>query len=327
LGGERLHQRDPHHILRRGNYVTITIVGGLGRLEAVMTIAAKAQRELPRKIIVPTDFSPGSTSAMACALALAGTDKKKVTAVHAVDPFEYNFGPRDLRYLKKKEVWARAQEAMSDWLKANKFTGCAVSVIEGEAGPAIARFIDQKNIDLTVLGTSARRHAARLLLGSVAEEIFRKADCLVLVLGPKMRARRRQQLERLAFATALEPHSLAALPRLSQLARKFDAKISVVRAVPDIRSRTERIRIAGETRLKIEAAVDPDLRKRIRNIHVEFGHPLKIITGFAKRSRADAIVMGIRSGGEWDRATTHIPWAFAHRVIANARCPVLTIRG
>jgi nucleotide-binding universal stress UspA family protein len=294
-----------------------------------MKTAVKSRRELPRKIAVPTDFSPGSTSAMACALALAGTDKKKVTAVHAVDPFEYNFGPKGLRYLKKKkEVWARAQEAMSDWLKANKFTGCAVSVIEGEAGPAIAQFIDQKSIDLTVLGTSARRHAARLLLGSVAEEIFRKANCLVLVLGPKMRIRRQQQLKRLAFATALEPHSLAALSRLSQLARKFDAKISVVRAVsPDIRSRTERIRITGETRLKIEAAVDPDLRKRIQKIHVEFGHPVKIITGFANRSKADAIVMGIRSGGEWDRATTHIPWAFAHRVIANAKCPVLTIRG
>ncbi len=293
-----------------------------------MKIAVNARRELPRKVAVPTDFSPGSTSAMTCALALAGTDKEKVTAVHAVDPFEYNFGPKDLRNLEKKEAWARAQEAMSDWLKANKFTGCAASIIEGEAGPAIAQFIDRKSIDLAVLGTSARRHAARLLLGSVAEEIFRKANCLVLVLGPKMQAHRRQQLNRLAFATSLEPHSLAALARLSQLARKFDAKISVVRAVsPNIRSRTERIRIAGETKLKIEASVDPDLRKRIQKIHVGFGHPLKIITGFANRSKADAIVMGIRSGGEWDRATTHIPWAFAHRVIANAKCPVLTIRG
>ena len=74
---------------------------------------------------------------------------------------------------------------MSRWLKANKFSGCASRVIEGEAGPAVARFLDQQRIDLTVLGTSARSHAARLLLGSVAEEIFRKANCLVLVLGPK----------------------------------------------------------------------------------------------------------------------------------------------
>ena len=293
-----------------------------------MKIAVKTGQKRLRKIAVPTDFFPGSTSAMAYALTLARTDESRVIAVYAVDPFEYSYGPKDLRYLKKQEVWARAREAMSQWLKANKFSGCATSVIEGEAGPAIAHFIDENGIDLTVLGTSARRHAVRLLLGSVAEEIFRKANCLVLVLGPKMRFPNRRQLKRLVFATALEPHSLAALSRLSKLARKFDSSISVIRAVhPDIRSRTERSRIRRETKLKIEAAADSDLRKRIKKIQVEFGHPVKVITGFANAGKADAIVMGIRTGGEWDRATTHIPWALAHRVIADAKCPVLTIRG
>jgi nucleotide-binding universal stress UspA family protein len=293
-----------------------------------MKTAVKTGRKPLGKIAVPTDFLPGSTSAMAYALALAKAGRSRVTAVHAVDPFEYSFGPRDLRHLKKQEVWARAQEAMSQWLRANKFSGCATSVIEGEAGPAIAQFIDEKGIDLTVLGTSARRRTARLLLGSVAEEIFRKAHCLVLVLGPKMRPRRRQQLKQLVFATALEPHSLAVLSRLSKLARKFDSTIRVIRAVhADIRSRTERSRISRETKLTIEAAADSDLRKRIKKIQVEFGHPVKIITRFASANESDALVMGIRSGGEWDRATTHIPWAFAHRVIAEAKCPVLTIRG
>lgn len=140
---------------------------------------------------------------MAYALALAKSDKSRVVAVYAVDPFEHSFGPRDLRYLKKQEVWARAHESMSQWLKANKFSDCATSLIEGEAGPAIAQFIDQQGIDLTVLGSSALRHAARLLLGSVAEEIFRKASGIVLVLGPRMRSKR-QQLKRLLFATDLE---------------------------------------------------------------------------------------------------------------------------
>jgi nucleotide-binding universal stress UspA family protein len=288
----------------------------------------KRARKAIRTIVVPTDFFPGSTSAMAYALALAVTGKSRVVAVHAVDPFEYSFGPRDLRDLKKQEVWARAQEAMTQWLRANKFSGCTSKVIEGEAGPAIATFIDQRGIDLTVLGTSARSHAARLLLGSVAEEIFRKANCLVLVLGPKVKPRRRRQLKHLVFATALEPHSLTVLARLSRLAGHFDSTISVIRAVhPDIRSRSERQRIQRETELKISAAADSVLRKRISKIKVAFGHPLKVIANFVTVNKADAIVMGIRSGGEWDRATTHIPWAFAHRVIADARCPVLTIRG
>jgi nucleotide-binding universal stress UspA family protein len=248
--------------------------------------------------------------------------------VYAVDPFEYNFGPKDLRYLKKQAASTEARVAMSDWLNANKFSGCATAVIEGEAGPAVARFIDENGIGLTVLGTSARSHAARLLLGSVAEEIFRKANCPVLVLGPKVRPPRRHELKRLAFATALEPHSLAALSPLSNVARKFDSSISMIRAVhPDIKSGTERGRISRETRLKVEAAADPGLRKRIKKIQTVFGHPAKVITSFANAHKSDAIVMGIRSGGELARATTHIPWTLAHRVIADARCPILTIRG
>lgn len=293
-----------------------------------MKHAIKTRRELLRKIAVPTDFSPGSTSAMDYALALARPYKSRVIALHAVDPFEYSFGPKDLRFLKKQELWTRAHEAMSQWLKANKFSDCSTSVIEGEAGPAIAQFIEEQGIELTVLGTSARSHAARLLLGSVAEEIFRKTNGIVLVLGPKMRPPKRRQLKRLTFATALEGHSLAALSRLSKLARKFDSTISVIRAVhPDIRSRPERSRIGRETKLKIETAADSTLRKRIKRIQVEFGHPVKVITAAANASKTDAIVMGIRSGGEWDRAATHIPWALAHRVIAGAKCPVLTIRG
>jgi nucleotide-binding universal stress UspA family protein len=292
-----------------------------------MTAAKTTHRQPLRKIAVPTDFSPASTAAMAYALGLAKADGSKVTAVYAVDPFEYRFGPNDLRDLKRQATWTQAQESMSKWLNANKFSNCASAAIEGEAGPAIAQFIDEEAIDLIVLGTSARRRAARLLLGSVAEEIFRKANCLVLVLGPKMRARH-QQLKRLVFATGLEPHSLAVLSRLSKLVQKFDSTVSVIRAVhPDIRSRTERARIRMETTSKIEAAANPNLRKKIKTIQVCFGPLVKVITTFANTTRADAIVMGIRSGGALDRATTHIPWAIAHRVIADAKCPILTIRG
>ncbi len=292
-----------------------------------MKTIVKTARRPKRTIAVPTDFSPRSTFATAYALALAKTDKSMVVAVHAVDPFEYSFGPSDLRSLKKQEVWARAHEAMSQWLKTNKFLNCATKVIEGEAGPAIAQFIDQHSIDLTVLGTSARSHTARLLLGSVAEEIFRKVNGIVLVLGPRMRSKRRQ-LKQLLFATDLEAHSLAALSRVSGLARKFDSTVSVIRAVhPDIRSRSERSRIEKETKLKIETACDFNLRKRMKEIQVKFGHPVRVIAAAASATKTDAIVMGIRGGGGWNRATTHIPWALAHRVIAAARCPVLTIRG
>jgi nucleotide-binding universal stress UspA family protein len=277
------------------------------------------------QIAVPTDFYPASTSAMQFAESLAKIPRTRGTAVYAIDPLEYSFGPKDLRELKKQQVWALAQEPMARWLQEGGFSSRG-TLTEGEAAPAIAQFIAAKRN-----GFDRTEHFSPspgwLVLGSVAEEIFRKSACPVFVLGPRVRASK-QPLTRLVFATDLEPHSLAALPRLARFARKFKCTVSVIRAIdPGIRSRTERIRIRKDTQEKIEATADANLRKRISQIHVEFGHPVKAIPGFANRVRASAIVMGVRGGGDWERATTHIPWALAHRIIAGTKYPVLTIRG
>lgn len=216
---------------------------------------------------------------------------------------------------------------MSRWLQESKLSGCDTIVVEGEAAPAITAFAAAKGADRVVLATSARRPTARLLLCSVAEEVFRMVNCPVLVLGTKAAAGKKRKPSRLVFATDLEPHSLAALSQLSNIGDRLGAGISVIRAVhPDITSQTERNRIRKETVQKVEAAADSALRRRIRKIHVEFAHPLKAIVGFANRLKADAIVMGIRSGGELTRASTHIRWALAHRVITEVACPVLTIQ-
>jgi nucleotide-binding universal stress UspA family protein len=287
------------------------------------------RKQLPgvHEIVVPTDFSSGSARAMAFALALVGHGSR-VTAVHAVDPLPYRFGPQESSHLKRQQAWAMAQKSLQRWLQEGKFCGCDSIVIEGDPAPAIVKFAAAKGADLIVLATSARRHAARFMLGSVAEEIFRDAKCPVVVFGPKARLLKKPRVSRLVFATDLEPHSLAAVSQLSNISNRFHSDVSVIRAVhPDIKSRTERSRIRRETRLKVEAATDFDLWNHIKQIHVRFDHPVKAITAFANARKADAIVMGIRSGDELSRAATHIPWALAHRVIAEAKCPVMTIRG
>ena len=69
----------------------------------------KTARKPKCKIAVPTDFFP-PTFAMAYTLALGKAGKSMVVAVQAVDPFEYSFGPDDVRSLKNQEVRARAHE-------------------------------------------------------------------------------------------------------------------------------------------------------------------------------------------------------------------------
>ncbi|MCI0352110.1 MAG: universal stress protein, partial [Acidobacteriales bacterium] len=114
----------------------------------------------------------------------------------------------------------------------------------------------------------------------------------------------------------------------ANLASGINAEISVVRVVhPDIRSAAERNRIRMETEQKVRAAGSAELRKYIKEIRVVFDDVVNGICERAAETKADAIVMGVRGNVQWDRAATHIPWAVAHRVIAQATCPVLTLRG
>ena len=288
------------------------------------------RKQVPNRyyeIVVPTDFSPTSTRAMAFAMTLArpGT---RVTAVHALDAFPYKFGPEESSNLRSQQAWASAHDSMASWMREGKFCAAHMAVIEGEPAIAVAEFACANRADLVVLGTSARRHGERLLLGSGAEEIFRELKCPVVVLGPKADFRKKRKWARFVFATDLEPHSLAALPKLLNISNRFDSDVLVIRAIhPDIKSRSERARIRTTTRARLEAAGDSNLQKHIKTIHVEFASPIKAITNFAHRTKANAIIMGVRSGGYLSRAATHIPWTLAHRVIAEAKCPVITIRG
>jgi nucleotide-binding universal stress UspA family protein len=58
-------------------------------------------------------------------------------------------------------------------------------VVEGNAAPEILRVAEESHCDVIVLGTHGRTGLARLLLGSVAEQVVRRASCPVLMVkGP-----------------------------------------------------------------------------------------------------------------------------------------------
>jgi nucleotide-binding universal stress UspA family protein len=55
-------------------------------------------------------------------------------------------------------------------------------LVEGNAAAAILRAAKELHCDLIVMGTHGRTGLSRLLMGSVAEEVVRKAPCLVLTV-------------------------------------------------------------------------------------------------------------------------------------------------
>ena len=55
---------------------------------------------------------------------------------------------------------------------------------QGEVPEVLSKLVRKYDIDLIVIGTGGRKGLEKLLLGSVAEEVFRNAECPVLTVGP-----------------------------------------------------------------------------------------------------------------------------------------------
>jgi nucleotide-binding universal stress UspA family protein len=59
---------------------------------------------------------------------------------------------------------------------------------------------------------------------------------------------------------------------------------------------------------------------------VREGKPAETILDVAKNRKSDLIVLGVRKPEGIPGGATHLPIAVAHKVIAHAVCPVLTVR-
>jgi len=210
----------------------------------------------------------------------------------------------------------------------------------GQVSEVLSEIIREQNIDLLVAGTHGRTGGWKLLLGSVAEEIFRTATCPVLTVGPKAPKLTSWpkhegdeevppldvEFRRILYATDFSAHSVRAASYAFSLAQEFRARLTLLRVIEDcgedLKTRPGPIDAALRKLEELEPE-SADLRWAPEPM-VEFGPPADRILQIAGERQADLIVLGARR--EHIDAATHLPWATAHRVVARANCPVLTVR-
>jgi nucleotide-binding universal stress UspA family protein len=133
-----------------------------------------------RTILHPTDFSEPAEAAFSIASVLAREHGARVIVLHVYPPPAFHGEVVDRRHGYEADLW--------HLLDRYQGTGPAVRVehrlIEGRAAEEIVRLAEEEGCDLIVMGTHGRRGLARLLLGSVAEAVSRRAPCPVLTVRP-----------------------------------------------------------------------------------------------------------------------------------------------
>jgi nucleotide-binding universal stress UspA family protein len=193
--------------------------------------------------------------------------------------------------------------------------------------------------DLVIIGTHGRSGFERLLLGSIAEKVLRKASCPVMTVprrapdavpaGPVL-------YKRILCPVDFSASSLHALKYATSMAQEAEGQLTVVHAVAheieyasDIEY-DKRMSVADFLAMREEA-----LRRRLEETvadvrercHVQplliHGTPWREILRVAAERQADLIVIGVQGRGAADLLFVG---STTQHVVRQALCPVLTLR-
>ena len=137
----------------------------------------------PKRLLVPIDFSTAAEHALdyACALAAPlGATVHVVNAIGAVLP-ELSVALSEHMLATLRTEHAAALQKLVDPRRALATFG-EVLVEPGDARDAIVAVAKRLDADLIVIGTHGRRGFSRFMLGSVAEDVLRRAPCPVLAV-------------------------------------------------------------------------------------------------------------------------------------------------
>ncbi len=140
-------------------------------------------------IMFPTDFSESSDAALSYASVLAAETGATLHIVHVADDSPaYLAGYGGLAYVP--EFPAQLENEMRGRLDEVKPTRPGIDVqrhyVTGNEVNEIVAFADREKVELIVMGTHGRTGVSRVLLGSVAEGVLRRAACPVLTVKSPM---------------------------------------------------------------------------------------------------------------------------------------------
>jgi nucleotide-binding universal stress UspA family protein len=281
-------------------------------------------------ILFATDFSTQSERALQFALALAKQYSAKIIVVHAAPPEPHYAVPMEPIPLELDPMLQESKQQMQE-LAANPRLHAVrheCIVEQGDLWNVVDADLAKYQTDMLVLATHGRHGVSKVVFGSDAESIFRRASCPVLTVGPQVGFidERSWQPKKIVFATDFSNHSRHALPYALHFAEQHEAELTLLHLstlIPlELGDDMEATLLARLRELvPSDAAVSCKAKFMIR-----FEFPAEGILRVAEESGADLIVMSVRRSA-LAAAASHLPWAIASEVVSRAACPVLTVRG
>lgn len=284
-----------------------------------------------RNILFATDFSVAAANAIPYVKQIAKHYDANLVVLHACPPVvnpmtEPASWPTDIEAAKAENETHRRQ--ILDTFADIRTQAC---VEEGGVLDCLAEAIEKNKTDLVVIGTRGRTGLGKLLMGSVAEEIFRTVSCPVLTVGPHSDPSRAPdgQFREILYATDLSPESQGAAAYALSLAQEFQSRLVLVHVIPDPEAGelVTAADVMASSKSLLRKLVPPEAEAWCRPEYFVFrGNPAEKILDFVNLRDTELIVLGVRPETGVPGAATHLPISMAHKIVSHAACPVLTVR-
>ncbi len=203
---------------------------------------------------------------------------------------------------------------------------CEVVVRPGLPADQILAFSREREIDRIVMGTHSPGPIGKLLVGSVAEAVLRRATVPVYIVGPQVvdGAYRGFATRTILCAASLLESSTIVAGFAAELAAEHRARLILQHVIrPQDRVQLLAGRSLDQLEADMLALVPAPLQGRISiQTIVVPGDPTEELLYQSRAQQADLIVLGAQGASAFAAITRH---GVVYKVLAQAHCPVITL--
>jgi len=204
-----------------------------------------------------------------------------------------------------------------------------VHVVDGFVCETVIASVRTYRADLLVLGThGVHRGLDHFLIGSNTEKILMAAECPTLTVGAHVLSGFdiEEHLKEIMYFSDFTPEATAAAPVAMFLSKEFSVPVDTCLLLPAESRSNEKLReILSERYCESmkDAVGDDDVDWCTPAFQLEQGLELDQMMDRAESQDAGLIVLGVHGESQLGR---HLHTSFAYQVLANATCPVVTVR-
>ncbi len=295
-----------------------------------------------RHILLARDFSSVSDQALRYAVDVARRTGAALHVLYAEVLHEDPLTPvrPDASSSREDQIRQRLRQGPGGELLTDAYPDLEVRErVERDvaAAPAILRYAADQDVDLIVLGTHGRRGVRRLLLGSVAEEVVRRADRPVLTVRQAGATEDGTlAIERILVPVDFSENAKEALRYAREVADLYGARIDLLHVIEE--NLHPAFYVGGvQSIYDVEPNIEEKALERLRafyaevapdggpeaQVHVAPGRAARTIAQFAEEEGTDLIVMSTHGLTGLEH---FLLGSVAEKVVRHVSVPVFTVK-